>query len=298
MRRVLAGLLLLCLAGCTDAPEAADPVGTQASDAPTPIQYAALGDSYTAAPYVISTDIANGCLRSEHNYPTLLAETLGADLTDVSCGSASTQAVMGQQRTLRSTRQPPQIRAVTRDTDLVTVGLGGNDGQLFGQLVSKCPITGPQGETFGRSGRCGYMPTEITEQLLAGTRRDLTRVLEQVQRRAPDALVVLVGYPRLLGAAPCREVPVAVRDLAGAAAVAVRLRDAQRDAAAAAGVDFLDMHALSEGHDACSAEPWVQGVHTDQREGAAMHPTPAGQVAVAEALADHLTEARFQAAAD
>lgn len=289
MRALLTGLLLLALAGC------ADPVqpGAPAEEQPEPIRYAALGDSYTAAPYVVSTDLANGCLRSEANYPKLLAERFGARLTDVSCGSASTAAVTGKQRTMASAVQDPQINAVTPETDLVTVGLGGNDGNLFGRLVSQCPLTGPQGETFGSSGRCGHMPAAVTGKLLTGTQRDLTEVLRTIQHRAPEALVVLVGYPRLLGDAPCEELPIAEADLPGAAQVAVRLRDAQRDAARTAGVDFVDMHRISAGHDACSADPWVQGVRSDQRNGAAMHPTPAGQEAMAEALADHLTEAGF-----
>lgn len=296
MRRVLAGLLLFTLTACAPEPEAAPPSPTASAAAPQ-ISYAALGDSYTAAPYVISTDLADGCLRSQHNYPRLVAEALDADLTDVSCGGADTSDVTDRQHTMGSGVRPHQIGAVTRDTDLVTVGLGGNDGNLFGQLVGGCPLTGPQGETFSHGGRCGHMPEDVTDRLIKGTQRDLTRVLDLVQRKAPKATVVLIGYPRLLGPSPCQKLPVAQGDLAGAAAVAVRLRDAQRDAAAAAGVDFLDMHRLSAGHDACSAEPWVQGIHTDQTQGAAMHPTPAGQEAVAQALRDHLAEAGFGTAA-
>lgn len=258
---------------------------------PTPIQYAALGDSYTAAPYVISTDLAGGCLRSEHNYPTLLADALGADLTDVSCGSATSDHVFTPQRPLAGEPVPPQINAVTRSTDLVTVGLGGNDGGLFERLVQECPITGPSGERFGRTGECGRIDPGDLDALFANTEKKLTRVLRQVRSRAPEAHVVLVGYARLLGDRPCRILPVDPADLPGATGIAVRLRDAQRDAARAADVDFLDMHALSKGHDACSDEPWVQGVNTDRQQGAAMHPTPAGQKAVAEELADHLTEA-------
>lgn len=289
MRRVLAGLLLVATAGCADSME--PPAPAPQAEQPEQLQYAALGDSYTAAPYVVSTDVANGCLRSEHNYPSLVADRLGAELTDVSCGSADTADVNGSQRTLGSGVQPPQIEAVTAGTDLVTVGLGGNDGKLFGRLVSQCPITGPRGETYGRSGRCGYMPEAVTDKLLQGTQRDLTRVLREVKRRAPEALVVLVGYPRLLGAAPCKELPIAAADLQGAAQVAVRLRDAQLGAARAAGVEFVDMHRLSRTHDACSEEPWVRGVDSDQHDGAAMHPTTAGQKAMAAAVSDRLTKA-------
>ena len=39
--------------------------------------YVALGDSFTAAPGIPETDGSDGCLRSSHNYPSLVAEQLG-----------------------------------------------------------------------------------------------------------------------------------------------------------------------------------------------------------------------------
>ena len=41
--------------------------------------YVALGDSYTAAPFVPLTDVASGCYRSSNNYPRLLAAALHID---------------------------------------------------------------------------------------------------------------------------------------------------------------------------------------------------------------------------
>ena len=33
-------------------------------------RYVALGDSYSAGPLIPTTDLAGGCARSDHNYPT------------------------------------------------------------------------------------------------------------------------------------------------------------------------------------------------------------------------------------
>src|SRR4051794_36739602 len=77
--------------------------------------YVALGDSYTAAPFVPTTDLARGCLRSDHNYPALLARSLGAKLRDASCSGATTADARGRQvlgyGDLRS-RMRPQIDSV------------------------------------------------------------------------------------------------------------------------------------------------------------------------------------------
>ena len=94
-------LLALLLCGAAPAPlqrrqgtgvvlEAAGTPHRRRRTAPKIGQYVALGDSYTAAPLVPVTDVANGCFRSDHNYPALAAKALGAELEDRSCGGART----------------------------------------------------------------------------------------------------------------------------------------------------------------------------------------------------------------
>ena len=51
-------------------------IGTSDSVRPTYHHYVAMGDSYTAAPFVPLTDVAYGCFRSSNNYPKLVAEAL------------------------------------------------------------------------------------------------------------------------------------------------------------------------------------------------------------------------------
>ena len=123
---------------------------------PTSLKYVALGDSYAAAPLVPITDVANGCFRSSANYPATVAKKLGAKLDDRSCGGATTKDFERSQYP----DVPPQLTAVKPDTDVVTVGIGGNDARVFGRLVGKCPAlqsTDPDGapcETFmGKSGK-------------------------------------------------------------------------------------------------------------------------------------------------
>ena len=57
-----------------------------------PQSYVALGDSYTAGPVIpVQQPDPYGCLRSDHNYPHLVAAALGVgDFKDPSCSGADT----------------------------------------------------------------------------------------------------------------------------------------------------------------------------------------------------------------
>src|SRR3954471_4281611 len=58
---------------------------------PAPDTYVALGDSYAAGPLILDQVSPLGCLRSNHNYASLIAPTLGlAKFKDVTCSGAET----------------------------------------------------------------------------------------------------------------------------------------------------------------------------------------------------------------
>ncbi len=301
----LAALLLATLTGCwssdTEPPSDAsgpsspvEPSTPGGEDAPAFTSYAALGDSYTAAPFVPVTDLAEGCLRSNGNYPALLADALGiAEVRDVSCSAAETrdvempQRVAGGQGTV-----PPQVRAVRRGTDLVTVGIGGNDEALFATLVGCVGGFGPAapGAATPSTGPClGDVAVPTAAIGRTGERAELA--LEAVTAAAPRATVVLVGYPRLVSeAGGCRQFPIDASDVPAAQRLEKALRDALAGAARRAGVDFLDTYALSAGHEICADDPWVNGRRTDESRALAFHPFAEGQQAVADALVVLLTE--------
>ena len=84
-------------------------------------RYVALGSSFAAGPGV--PEPTGSCGRSDSNYANLVASALELSLTDVSCNGATTDNI-------RHTPQDgaaPQIDAVTDQTMLVTVTIGGND---------------------------------------------------------------------------------------------------------------------------------------------------------------------------
>src|SRR4051812_24052088 len=113
--------------------------GTPGGDATSVYpDYVALGDSYTAAPLVPVADTSNGCLPSSNNSPSLVAAALpGTTLHDASCSGADTRSLTRPQRT-GDQPQPPQLGALGPGTDLVTLGMGGNDFNLFSTLIGTC----------------------------------------------------------------------------------------------------------------------------------------------------------------
>ena len=287
---------LLLLGGCSggsasegDAPPSSTSsstpdASTRALDGDTGGTYVALGDSYTAAPFVPTTDLAGGCLRSDGNYPQLLADALGAEVTDVSCAGATTknltapQTVGGGKGTV-----PPQVRAVHRGTDLVTVGIGGNDGDLFQRLAEACV-----GEDFSILRRCRPLRAALADAtaVVGETSRRVAGALRAVRRAAPRAEVVLVGYPRLVDPArSCVGLPLRAADRALVAGLEERLDGALARAARSAGARFADLHAASRGHEVCAADPWVNGGVTDPQAALGFHPFAVEQQAVADAVA-------------
>jgi lysophospholipase L1-like esterase len=287
-------VVTMLLAGCTGG----DSEGTGGA-APSPVEpagpsyrrYVALGDSFTAAPYVPSTDLAQGCLRSDGNYPSLVAERLDiATLVDVSCSGADTRDLVRPQWTYRDTTVPAQLDAVTADTDLVTVGVGGNDYNLFGTLLQTC-IRLRDSDPAGRpcTDHLRSNGTDLRRQLeRIGAR--VAGVITKIQQRAPAVEVLLVGYPRI--APPDRScprlLPLAEGDYRLAERVSRGLHRAMGRAARRTGVGFVAMYGPSRGHDVCSDEPWVNGRVTDQEAALAFHPFPAGMEAVADRVVARL----------
>lgn len=254
--------------------------------------YVALGDSYTAAPGVPNTDLTTGCARSDSNYPHLLAAELGADLTDVSCSGASTLSLIGAQEAFGAVL-PAQFEALTPETSLVTLGIGGNDQSLFSTLVGTCTQLAQQ-DPQGSPCRANFTRGNGDDKLLAdvatiGDR--VTAAVEGVRDRAPDAEVVLVGYPQPVPeSGTCPELPLAAGDYAYVREVTSALNDALEAAAEAGSATYVDVEAASEGHDVCAGdEAWVNGTQTDLSRAIAFHPFAVEQQAVAELVAEAIS---------
>lgn len=264
----------------TSAATSAAPSPGSASAAATstgPLTYVALGDSYSAAPGVPISHDAGGCQRSSNNYPHLLAAALGATLTDVTCTSAATEDLTSPQR-LAPVKIPPQLDALTPATGLVTLGIGGNDLNLFSTVLGRCL----SGDTQCLHG------TRVHRELAVAQQR-LTTALQQIHQRAPAATVVLVGYPQLVpaGDTGCAALPLAAAVLAQIRHLIIDLSRAMDAAATTGGATYVDLIGPSKGHDLCSPTPWINGPQTNG-QAMAFHPFVAEQRAVARLVARSL----------
>ncbi|MEE1930212.1 SGNH/GDSL hydrolase family protein [Streptomyces sp. TRM 70351] len=256
-------------------------------------RYVALGDSFTSGPGIPGQDPDSGiCGRSERNYPALVAERLGVtSFTDVSCGGAVTDHMTTSQFGVE-----PQFRALSADTELVTVGIGGNDIGFAG-IVLTCAFLAvfdrdgtPCTDHYTRGG------TDTLEQRYAEAEPKVAAVLRGVKERAPGARVLLVGYPVLTPASAQECAPgnpnadvYAHGDAPYLHATQRSFNERLRKVAEANGAAFVDTFARSAGHDACQAEGvrWVEGV-LDVRDAFPVHPNALGMRASADAVLDTL----------
>lgn len=271
----------------SDAGTAAPSAGASSSAAGGGTSYVALGDSYTAAPLVPTTTPAgNPCLRSTGNYPSLVAKALpDLSLTDVSCSGADSAAMIGVQE-IGSELNPAQFDALTADTKLVTIGLGGNDFGLYSSMLRDC----------ASSSDLAAQGSPCTDAATGGGAEDLTTVVPQIEpriaaviqgvkARSPQAKIIVVGYPQLVPTeGTCAAFPVAQGDYQYVRSLNKGLNDQIGAAAKASGVQFIDVYAASEGHDICSDDPWVNGKDTDPAAALAFHPFAEEQQAVADLI--------------
>ncbi|MEP7089137.1 MAG: SGNH/GDSL hydrolase family protein [Nocardioidaceae bacterium] len=266
-------LLTACSSGGTSSSSSASP-----SPSSSGLQrYVALGDSFSAGPLVPTTDLAGGCARSDHDYPSLVARALKVRLVDVTCSGATTRDLTQVQRPFGDARIPPQLRSVTPATDLVTLGIGGNDLDLFATLISTCtrlrssdPTGSPCADRLAAKGPDLEGATATISSRVAAS-------LRAIRQRAPRARILLVGYLRLVpDTGTCAKLPLATGDYAEGRLISRALDRSLSQAAKRTGVTFVDMYAASRGHDICSEQPWVNGSVTNRQRALAYHPFAVG----------------------
>jgi hypothetical protein len=225
-----------------------------------PLRYVALGDSYSAASGVLPPDPSSPfCARSTANYPHVIASETGARLTDVTCGAAETKDFAQSQYP----GVAPQLDAVHRRTQLVTMTIGGNDNNTFIGAIVKCGVAGAS--TLGQGSPCRDMyGNQFRHDIRHKTYPALVKALRAVRHRAPHAEVAILGYPWILPRTEgCFDkMPVAKGDVPYLRGVQATLNDAVRRAADATGATYVDFSRVSEGHDACQPEGvrWIEPV--------------------------------------
>ncbi|MDH6695904.1 SGNH/GDSL hydrolase family protein [Streptomyces griseoviridis] len=263
------------------APAAAHGHGATHHDRTT--RYVALGDSYTSGP-LIPRQVDAACARSDRNYPSLVtAAGRAATLDDVSCSGATTAEMWKAQGT-----NGPQLDALNRDTDLVTLQIGGNDIG-FGSIIGTCARLGAT-DLAGDPCRRYYTSGGVDRLALTVLRTapKIARVLKDVRARAPHARVLVVGYPDLLpddGSGCHPTVPFAAKDFPYLRDTEKRLNLMLRLVAALHHADYVDTYGPTVGRDMCKApaDRWIEPLQPTS-PAAPAHPNALGEQAMARAV--------------
>ncbi|UVO53648.1 SGNH/GDSL hydrolase family protein [Sphingomonas sp. SUN039] len=244
--------------------------------------YVALGSSYAAGlglgPRAPGSPIVSG--RTVNGYPQQLARLLKVpSFSDMSSSGSTVQHVLHGGQMLLG----PQIDALGPDTRLVTLTAGGNDVGYVGDLTAMAYANrgGVVGVLVGVFWK-GAKP--LAERKFSELESNLTATLAEIRKRSPRARIVVVTYPTILpDSGTCATLGISKEQADLMRAVGVKLAEATRTAAIKAGVITVDMASRSQGHDACSSDPWVNGFRP--KAGADFHPTLAGARATAQAVA-------------
>ncbi|MEY3733955.1 MAG: hypothetical protein RL347_1314 [Actinomycetota bacterium] len=215
----------------------------------------AVGDSYMAGIGAGEYAIDDGCRRSARSYAADAARRTAGELVDESCPGARVPQALAQ------------VAAIPTDAGSVLVQVGGNDIG-FADLALACLLPFNTTCLSDVAAARKRLPV-LTEQLAA--------VATEARARAPEAEVVMAGYPRLL-ASPreCSGSLVArfltSREISAINALQARLDSTIRAAATKAGVRYVDWPRSVDRHSLCSADPWFVTPLNGSAEDS-LHPT-------------------------
>ncbi len=170
-------LLLVAVTACACAAaalSAAAPAAAQSA-----VSYVALGDSYSSGVGAGNYYGSSGsCERSANAYPVLWANASHpASYVSVACSGAATGDVVTS-----------QVSALSRATTLVSITIGGNDVG-FTSVMETCVIY----STSDCVSAVHAAEAKIANQLPG----ELNNALGAIDARAPNARVVVLGYPDL-----------------------------------------------------------------------------------------------------
>lgn len=268
----------------------ATPAGAAPAESPFATEplfdsYVALGDSYAAGPLIPLQDPTSpACLRSNRNYPSLVADTGRVpDFRDVSCSGAVTDDLF----TPQAGTNAPQLDALGPDTAGVTLSIGGNDIG-FATIITECGARSGT-DLGGAACRDFYTDANGDDELAARIEETAPKVaaaLEEIANRSPEAEVYLVGYPAILpdeGPGCFPVVPFSAGDVAYLRDTEKALNAMLAEQADAAGVTYVDTYDAFIGHDACTppGTKWIEGL-VPTAPAAPVHPNALGMLSMAQ----------------
>jgi lysophospholipase L1-like esterase len=219
--------------------------------------YVALGDSYSSGVGTRSY-LADGtsCQRSTYAFPSLVAAARGYALNFRACSGAKIPDVTNS-----------QLGALSSVTRYVTISVGGNDAG-FSSVLTECAQPGWMSNCDGAINTAqAYINTTLPSKLAT--------LYSTMRAKAPNARVVVVGYPRVFNGEDCNAAtwfsPAEETRLNQTADL---LNGKLSAAASARGFGFANPTTRFTGHAVCDNTEWLNGLSNPISE--SYHPNRLG----------------------
>ncbi|HEY4022724.1 MAG TPA: SGNH/GDSL hydrolase family protein [Pseudonocardiaceae bacterium] len=215
------------------------------ASAATPVNYAALGDSYSSGVgtgnYISSS---GSCDRSTQSYAALWAAAHSVSNFDfAACSGAKTTDVLAN-----------QLGGLSASTNLITMNIGGNDAG-FSSVMTTCI----EDTIFGDSGCINAVNNAETfvRNSLPGL---LDAVYAKIKSDAPNARVIIVGYPEFYQVPGSCSVGLSNNERTAIDGGADLLDTTTQAEAGKYGFTFDDVRSAFSAHEICSSSAWINSV--------------------------------------
>ncbi len=248
---VLSALLLVLTAVSVIPADAAGPADAG------PINYVALGDSYSSGLGAGGDYTGGSCDLSDQAYSALWSAAHSpASYQSVACAGATTSSVIDT-----------QVPSLSATTSLVSITVGGNDVG-FSTIMTTCAL-------HGTSACVAAVDTaENTASAVLPARLDATYAA--ISAAAPAAKVVVLGYPLFYQLHVWYCVGLSETSRAKIDEGIGQVDDLIAATAARHGFTFADVRPAFVGHQLCSGGKWLHAADlADIQE--SYHPTATGQ---------------------
>jgi lysophospholipase L1-like esterase len=226
--------------------------------------YVALGDSYSSGVGTGSYALSSSCLRSVYAYPYLISQQrANTSLTFVACSGAKTTDVLAN-----------QVQSLSASTNWVTITIGGNDAG-FASTVSACVLGDCSSQIAAAN---GYI-----QNTLPGV---LDNTYSTIRADAPNARVIVLGYPRLFSSSSCLGTTGISSSERTSMNSTADLLDKTTATEAGKYVGFTYKSAIQQftGHAICSSSAWLNGLNIFNTT-ESFHPNRSGHASGYEPLA-------------
>jgi lysophospholipase L1-like esterase len=217
--------------------------------------YVALGDSYSSGAGAGSYE-SGSCEHSDNAYAKLWQSANSPSaFSFTACTGATTSTVLSD-----------QLGPLSTGTSLVTLTVGGNDAG-FADTMQACVLQGESVCLSKIDTARSYVDNTLPGQL--------DKVYDAIHDRAPNAHVVVLGYPHFYKIDGTCSVGISENSRSAVNGAVDEIDAVTAKRAAAHGFTFGDVRSTFSGHEICSGDSWLHSVTVPVED--SYHPTAAGQ---------------------